>query len=388
MPHRTYGEANTMKTFLSHFSLLLLVVMTAGCDSPSVGAEPKAVGKEHRSTRLYIRTVPPGASIKINGKSAGKSDRLLEFQAPAGAKKVVIEVELDDRIDRKEIIIRGGEINRVEFDLSGSGRESGTHEAAASSSESRELGERLKQLHPALRNLVDLPRGWRAVRPVYIVPRRNLPLVEQRLGGGKIAELYNSEFQTPHGAARINVICGPTDADADKIHRGVLSMKGDPAYCVRLDRVIVELAGTFDVPAAKRIFGDLGLDASKTAVPPAAGQTGALPGLVRGMQPVVVRTTPASGDTQVDPATTEIRVTYSKDMQDGSWSWSQISDESFPETTGSPRYLDDKRTCALPVKLQPGKTYVIWLNSNRFTNFKDADGQSAVPYLLVFETKK
>ena len=81
-------------------------------------------------------------------------------------------------------------------------------------------------------------------------------------------------------------------------------------------------------------------------------------------------------------------MTYSKDMIDGNWSWSQISDESFPETTGSPRYLEDKRTCVLPVKLQPGKTYVVWLNSSRHTNFKDTDGRAAVPYLLVFETKK
>jgi RNA polymerase sigma-70 factor (ECF subfamily) len=39
------------------------------------------------------------------------------------------------------------------------------------------------------------------------------------------------------------------------------------------------------------------------------------------------------------------------------------------------------------VKLEPGKTYVSWLNSQKFGNFKDADGQSAVPYLLVFETR-
>jgi hypothetical protein len=38
------------------------------------------------------------------------------------------------------------------------------------------------------------------------------------------------------------------------------------------------------------------------------------------------------------------------------------------------------------VKLEPGKTYVIWLNSQKFRNFKDKDGQPAVPYLLVFET--
>ena len=51
-------------------------------------------------------------------------------------------------------------------------------------------------------------------------------------------------------------------------------------------------------------------------------------------------------------------------------------------------YEKDKRTCAFQVKLEPGKTYAIWLNSEKFGNFKDADGRSAVPYLLVFQTKK
>jgi hypothetical protein len=38
------------------------------------------------------------------------------------------------------------------------------------------------------------------------------------------------------------------------------------------------------------------------------------------------------------------------------------------------------------VKLEPRKTYAIWLNSGNFGNFKDTSGNSAVPYLLVFET--
>ncbi|MHC4404433.1 MAG: Ig-like domain-containing domain [Planctomycetota bacterium] len=108
---------------------------------------------------------------------------------------------------------------------------------------------------------------------------------------------------------------------------------------------------------------------------------------VKSMPPSVVKTEPQAGDTKVDPALTEIKVTFSKDMQDGSWSWVQHSRETFPQITGGPRYLKDKRTCVISVKLEPRKTYVIWVNSQRFTNFKDAGGRSAVPYLLVFETK-
>jgi RNA polymerase sigma-70 factor (ECF subfamily) len=109
---------------------------------------------------------------------------------------------------------------------------------------------------------------------------------------------------------------------------------------------------------------------------------------VKSLPSSVIKTVPECGDTHADAkATSQIKVTFSKDMMDGSWSWSQISDETFPQIVGKPKYLDDKRTCVVDVKLQPKKTYVIWLNSQKFGNFKDADGKPAVPYLLVFQTK-
>lgn len=104
--------------------------------------------------------------------------------------------------------------------------------------------------------------------------------------------------------------------------------------------------------------------------------------------PVVVKTVPEAGADEVDPKLSEIKVTFSKNMQDGSWSWATYSKESFPKTDGKAKYLADRRTCVLPVKLEPGKTYAIWVNSEKLGNFKDADGHSAVPYLLVFKTKK
>jgi RNA polymerase sigma-70 factor (ECF subfamily) len=128
--------------------------------------------------------------------------------------------------------------------------------------------------------------------------------------------------------------------------------------------------------------------ADPAPVEPADGQKAAKGPSVKDLPAVVVRTVPQAGDTQVDAKKTkEIRVTFSKDMQDKSWSWSQISDDTFPGDNGAPHYDKDRRTCVLPVKLEPGKTYVIWLNSERFGHFKDTDGRSAVPYLLVFETK-
>ena len=101
---------------------------------------------------------------------------------------------------------------------------------------------------------------------------------------------------------------------------------------------------------------------------------------------MVVKCEPQSGVDNVSPALKEIKVQFSKEMADKTWSWSTASKESFPTTAGAPHYESDKRTCVLPVKLEAGRVYAIWLNSEKFTNFKDTDGHSAVPYLLVFRT--
>jgi len=104
-------------------------------------------------------------------------------------------------------------------------------------------------------------------------------------------------------------------------------------------------------------------------------------------RPSVVKTVPQCGDTQVAPNVREISVTYSKEMTDKSWSWGTADEGEFPEIVGQPKYLADKKTCVVEVKLKPRTTYAIWLNSDKFRKFKDKNGRPAVPYLLVFETK-
>lgn len=110
-------------------------------------------------------------------------------------------------------------------------------------------------------------------------------------------------------------------------------------------------------------------------------------GGVKSQPPVVVKTVPQSGDTDVDPKLSEIQVTFSKDMKtEKNWSFVQVSKESYPKTTGEPHYID-KRTIVLPVALEPGKTYIIWINQKKFTGFRDQENYPAIPYLLVFETR-
>jgi serine/threonine protein kinase len=103
--------------------------------------------------------------------------------------------------------------------------------------------------------------------------------------------------------------------------------------------------------------------------------------------PVVVETYPVSGARDVEPGTTEIRVRFSRNMSLESWSWSTAWQDSTPEVVDGPKFGADQRTCVLRVKLEPGRTYGFWLNSENFHGFCDASGKPAIPYLLVFQTK-
>ena len=110
---------------------------------------------------------------------------------------------------------------------------------------------------------------------------------------------------------------------------------------------------------------------------------------VKSMPPVVVQTSPQAGETTVDPSIKEISVTFSKEMMTKDmWSWTMVSKESFPNISGEVKYLKDKKTCVAPVNLEPGKTYVIWVNSQKYNAFRDTDNNPAVPYLLVFQTRE
>ena len=103
----------------------------------------------------------------------------------------------------------------------------------------------------------------------------------------------------------------------------------------------------------------------------------------------VVKTVPVAGDGAVDPATKEIRVIFSKDMlTQKMWSLVMVSQETFPKINSQVKYLPDKRTFVAPVKLEPGRTYALWINQGRFTGFRDAASNPAVSYLLVFQTRK
>jgi hypothetical protein len=116
-------------------------------------------------------------------------------------------------------------------------------------------------------------------------------------------------------------------------------------------------------------------------------QTSASPEITpNSIPPVVVKTVPEAGSTDVSPGECEIKVTFSKKMSDGAWSWCTAWDNSCPEGLEASKYDADHQTCVMKVKLEPGTTYGYWLNSERFQNFRDTQGHPAVPYLLAFTT--
>ncbi len=102
--------------------------------------------------------------------------------------------------------------------------------------------------------------------------------------------------------------------------------------------------------------------------------------------PVVVKTTPVTYANDVSPDLNNLTVTFNQRMADKSWSWVQW-DAPYPETTGSPYYDNAKRTCTLPVKLEPGKAYLVAFNIEPYIGFVNTAGEPARPYVLVFATK-
>jgi hypothetical protein len=102
------------------------------------------------------------------------------------------------------------------------------------------------------------------------------------------------------------------------------------------------------------------------------------------MAPKVVTTFPENG-ARVPPSIAELKVTYDHRMA-ASWSFVTGGEKAFPEVEGQPSLSDDAITITLPVRLAPNQRYVVWLNTDRYKNFKGEDGVSAEPYRLSFST--
>jgi hypothetical protein len=104
-------------------------------------------------------------------------------------------------------------------------------------------------------------------------------------------------------------------------------------------------------------------------------------------RPWVVARSPEVGESEVDPALSEITVTFDRDMS-GGMSWTG-GGEAYPHTPADrPAYWRDRRTCVLPVKLQAGRFYRLELNPGPpYQNFRGTDGRAAAQSVLYFTTR-
>jgi hypothetical protein len=87
---------------------ILLIGAIFALGAPDVETTPEA------TTQLYVKTVPPGAEVIVDGKTLGKSDGL--FDVAAGTHKLTLRRE-GFVVEARSIEVRQGEITRVEVRL-------------------------------------------------------------------------------------------------------------------------------------------------------------------------------------------------------------------------------------------------------------------------------
>lgn len=105
-----------------------------------------------------------------------------------------------------------------------------------------------------------------------------------------------------------------------------------------------------------------------------------------GGAPRIIATSPKTGATDVDPALTEITVTFDRDMG-GGMSWTGGGPDFPKSPEGAKAYWINKRTCALPVTLQAARYYRVGINSTSYQNFRGANGVPAKPSAIYFTTQ-
>jgi beta-lactamase regulating signal transducer with metallopeptidase domain len=102
--------------------------------------------------------------------------------------------------------------------------------------------------------------------------------------------------------------------------------------------------------------------------------------------PIIVKSVPAMGDTNVDPALDQISVTFDRDMRKG-MSWTGGPPLFPPVDDTRPAHWIDSRTCVLPVKLEKATYYRVGINAQSFRNFQNTHGVAAACTAICFVTQ-
>jgi len=102
-------------------------------------------------------------------------------------------------------------------------------------------------------------------------------------------------------------------------------------------------------------------------------------------KPKVISMTPPNGAVDVDPGLRALVIRFDRPMTVGSFSIVG-GGPNFPEITRQAAYDSAGRVLTVPVKLKPNQQYELWLNSDRFTNFRSRDGVVLDPIHVTFRT--
>lgn len=145
-----------------------------------------------------------------------------------------------------------------------------------------------------------------------------------------------------------------------------------------------------DVPPGARPISE----AAPSSVPPADGGAGAPtpqgapagPTVAPASAPRAVEFDPPNGATDVDPARTTLSVTFDQQMNPQDWAWVVESAETAPKI-GEARFDPMARVNTVDVQLEPGRDYVVWINSDQYQYFRGLDGTPAVPVRWTFSTR-
>ena len=108
------------------------------------------------------------------------------------------------------------------------------------------------------------------------------------------------------------------------------------------------------------------------------------------LPPHVVKVTPAENTLDVDPALTEISVTFDQPMTTArSWSWMMLRSWGlYPGVRGGPEPTWDPTgtTCTLPVQLTANRVFAVGCNAVGYTGFRGANNLPAVNFSWAFAT--
>lgn len=126
-------------------------------------------------------------------------------------------------------------------------------------------------------------------------------------------------------------------------------------------------------PPGSRESGQIAGPASRPSMPVGADR------------PRVVAVDPPNGATGVDPSRSTLTVTFDRAMDREGWAW-VIEDEATAPEIGEARFGPSGQTNTVQVDLEPGRRYVLWVNSDQFQYFKSVDGVPAEPFRWTFRT--